>query len=105
MNLASQPKTYSTTFLMPSNCYLAYIRLHLARIVRFDQRRDKMLNLSANEAKTNFGEALMKSQRQPVQISKYGKPAAMLISMEDYAELEELKLEILRLRVARAEMQ
>lgn len=64
-----------------------------------------MLNLSANEAKTNFGEALMKSQRQPVQISKYGKPTAMLISMEDYAELEELKLEILRLRAARAEMQ
>lgn len=64
-----------------------------------------MLNLSANEAKTNFGEALMKSQRQPVQISKYGKPAAMLISMEDYAELEELKLEILRLRVAQAETQ
>ena len=64
-----------------------------------------MFNLSANEAKTNFGDALMKSQRMPVQISKYGKPVAMLVSMEDYAESEALKLELLRLRTERAKAQ
>lgn len=64
-----------------------------------------MFNLSANEAKTNFGDALMKSQRMPVQISKYGKPVAMLVSIEDYAESEELKLELLRLRTERAKAQ
>lgn len=64
-----------------------------------------MLTMSANEAKTNFGDVLMKSQRTPVQISKYGKPVAMLVSMEDYADAEALKLELLKLRTERAQLQ
>jgi len=35
--------------------------------------------LSANEAKTQFGEMLLKAQRAPIQINKNGKPVAVII--------------------------
>ena len=39
-----------------------------------------MHNLSANEAKTQFGEMLLTVQREPVQISRNGKPVAVVVS-------------------------
>ena len=46
-----------------------------------------MNTLSANDAKTNFGDALLRAQREPVHINKYGKPVAVLISAEDLKAL------------------
>ncbi len=54
--------------------------------------------LSANEAKTHFGDLLIKAQRAPVQINKNGKPVAVVISAEDYESMESLKLRLVQAR-------
>lgn len=59
-----------------------------------------MHSLTANEAKTQFGDLLLKAQREPVQINRNGKPVAIVMSMEDYQALEELKLTVLRQKLA-----
>ena len=64
-----------------------------------------MQAMSANEAKTQFGEVLMKAQRAPVQINKHGKPVAVMISIEDYENHEALKLKWLQVRAAKADEQ
>lgn len=64
-----------------------------------------MHSMTANEAKARFGEVLLRSQREPVHISKHGKPVAVLVSAEDFASSEELKLELLRMRAERAREQ
>ncbi len=58
--------------------------------------------LSANEAKTHFGDMLLKAQRAPVQINKNGKPVAVVISAEDYESIEALKLQLLQSRAIQA---
>jgi len=47
-----------------------------------------MQKLTANEAKTNFGQLLMKAQSEPVQIDKNGKPAVVVMSTKDYQKLK-----------------
>ena len=42
--------------------------------------------LSANEAKTQFGD-MLKVQRAPVQINRNGKPVAVVISIDVYYSL------------------
>jgi prevent-host-death family protein len=59
--------------------------------------------LSANEAKTHFGELLIKAQRAPIQINKNGKPVAVVISAEDYESMEALKLCLVQARARQAE--
>lgn len=61
--------------------------------------------MTANEAKARFGEVLLKAQREPIHISKHGKPVAVLMAAEDFVSNEELKLELLRLRDERAREQ
>ena len=61
-----------------------------------------MDNLSANEAKTQFGDLLLKAQRAPVQINKNGKPVVVVISIDEYESIEALKLRFLQSRVAQA---
>lgn len=58
--------------------------------------------LSANEAKTHFGEMLLRAQRAPVQINKNGKPVVVVISAEEYESIEALKLRLLQSRAAQA---
>jgi prevent-host-death family protein len=58
--------------------------------------------LSANEAKTQFGDMLLKAQRAPVQINRNGKPVAVVISMDEYESIEALKLRLLQSRVVQA---
>ena len=60
-------------------------------------------SLSANEAKTNFGTMLLKAQRTPVQIKSNGKAVAVVISIEDYERLENLKLQVLQMRAAQVD--
>ena len=61
-----------------------------------------MESLSANEAKTKFGDMLLKAQRAPVQINKNGKPVAVVISMDEYESIEALKLRLLQSRAIQA---
>ena len=58
--------------------------------------------LTANEAKTNFGELLLKTQKAPVQITRSGKPVAVVISSKDYDTIEEFKMRYLREELARS---
>ena len=61
-----------------------------------------MDSLSANEAKSQFGEMLLKAQRAPVQINKNGKPIAIVMSMDEYEGIEAMKLLLLQARVDKA---
>lgn len=61
--------------------------------------------MTANDAKARFGEILLKAQREPVHISKHGKPVAVLVAAEDFVSIEELKLELLQMRAERAREQ
>lgn len=61
-----------------------------------------MDSLSANEAKTQFGDMLLKAQRAPVQINKNGKPVAVVISMDEYESIKALKLRFLQSRAIQA---
>ncbi len=58
-----------------------------------------MQNISANDAKSRFGELLDNARREPVTIEKHGRPVAVIMSTEDYNELERIKLEHLRAEV------
>lgn len=55
-----------------------------------------MKTMPAAEAKTNFGALLDSAQREPITISKKGRPVAVMMSMQDYAKQEALKLALLR---------
>lgn len=61
-----------------------------------------METLTSNQAKTQFGDLLLKVQRNPVEISRNGKPVAVMLSMEDYAALEALKMAQLQQKILRA---
>ena len=63
-----------------------------------------MQALTANDAKTQFGDMLLKAQREPVQINKNGKPVAVVISMDEYQQMEEVKFALLQERAARAKL-
>ncbi len=60
--------------------------------------------LTANQAKTQFGKTLMDVQKHPVKITKNGQPVAMMMSMDEFTEMEEMKLQLLKNRVAQAEI-
>jgi len=51
-----------------------------------------MTKMSANSAKARFGELLDRARREPVIIEKHGRAVAVVLSTEDYDELEALKL-------------
>ena len=61
-----------------------------------------MYAITANEAKTQFGSTMLKAQREPVQINKNGKPVAVILSMEKYQDIEQLKLKLIKERSLRA---
>jgi prevent-host-death family protein len=41
---------------------------------------------NASDAKREFGEILLKAQKEPVGINKNGKPVAIMISASEYEE-------------------
>ena len=61
-----------------------------------------MRTLTANEAKTHFGDLLLTAQSNPVQINKNGKPVAVMISADEYRHIEALKLQVLQFKAAQA---
>ncbi|EYU13276.1 type II toxin-antitoxin system Phd/YefM family antitoxin [Photorhabdus aegyptia] len=58
---------------------------------------------SANKAKTQFGDMLLKAQFVPIQINKNGNPVAVGISIDEYENIEALKLRSLQSRAAQIE--
>lgn len=61
-----------------------------------------MFSYTANQAKTQFGEMIAKAQREPVSITKNGKPSVAVMSVEDYNAIEVLKLRDPRAKLARS---
>ena len=57
-----------------------------------------MFTLNANEAKTNFGQMLLKVQSEPIEIEKNGNPVVVVLSSEEYSRIEELKMELVKSR-------
>lgn len=57
-----------------------------------------MYTLNANEAKTKFGAMLMKVQSEPVGIIKNGNPVAVVVSLEEYDKMEQLKMDLVKSR-------
>lgn len=55
--------------------------------------------IPAAEAKTNFGALLEKVQREPLMISKKGRPVAVLMSMDEFETHQRIKLDQLRREV------
>jgi prevent-host-death family protein len=55
--------------------------------------------MSANDAKARFGQLLDMARREPVTIEKHGRPVAVVLSNEEYDEIEAMKLERLRAEV------
>ncbi len=58
-----------------------------------------MRTMAALEAKNRFGELLDTAQREPVTIEKHGRAVAVMLSAEEYKELEALKLASLRAEI------
>ncbi|HBK4770092.1 TPA: type II toxin-antitoxin system Phd/YefM family antitoxin [Serratia liquefaciens] len=59
--------------------------------------------LTANEAKTQFGDLLLKVPREPVQITRNGKPVAVVVSAEGYEQIEAMKLQLLQMKIQRSQ--
>ena len=60
-----------------------------------------MKTMNATDAKREFGEVLLKAQKEPVAINKNGKPVAVMISATEYEELISLNEEWLKAQLQR----
>lgn len=58
-----------------------------------------MKTMSANEAKKHFGELLDTARREPVSVEKHGRPVAVVMSAEDYEDIQQAKMERLRAEI------
>ncbi len=61
-----------------------------------------MQSVSANEAKTHFGDLLLKAQHNPIEISRNGKAVVVILSINEYQYFEDLKMQNLKNRVQQA---
>lgn len=64
-----------------------------------------MRTIPAGEAKNRFGMLMDTVQREAVAISKKGRPAAVVMPIQQYEEYKALKLEKLRRHVAEGSAQ
>jgi len=48
-----------------------------------------MLTMTANEAKTHFGQLLDKAQRQPVQVTRHDRVVGVMIGVDDYEAMRQ----------------
>lgn len=58
-----------------------------------------MQSMSAHDAKARFGQLLDAARREPVTIEKHGRAVAVVMSKEDFDDIEAMKLERLRAEV------
>lgn len=61
-----------------------------------------MKTVTALEAKNRFGEVMEAAQRQPVSITRNGRPSVVMISAESYARRQRVARERLRHTMQRA---
>jgi len=61
-----------------------------------------MKSVTALEAKNRFGEVLEAAQRQPVSITRNGRPSVVMISAESYARRQRMARERLSQAMGRA---
>lgn len=61
-----------------------------------------MKRIPALEAKTRFGEVLDAAQRQPVSITRNGRPSVVILSAESYARRQKMAAERMREAMQRA---
>jgi len=61
-----------------------------------------MKSITALEAKNRFGEVLETAQRQPVSITRNGRPSVVMISAESYQRRQRMARERLRQSLQRA---
>ena len=59
-------------------------------------------SITALEAKNRFGEVMEAAQRQPVSITRNGRPSVVMISAESYARRQRVARERLRQAMQRA---
>lgn len=52
-----------------------------------------MLTMTANEAKTHFGQLLDKAQRQPVQVTRHDRVVGVMIGADDYEAMRQFYAE------------
>ncbi len=62
-----------------------------------------MKTIAAREAKNGFGRLLDTARREPVTISRNGRPVAVVLSIEDYQRFEELEDALWAARAEEAE--
>ncbi len=55
-----------------------------------------MLTMTANEAKTHFGQLLDKAQRQPVQVTRHDRVVGVMIGADDYEAMRQFYADRLR---------
>jgi prevent-host-death family protein len=60
-----------------------------------------MQQFSAHDAKARFGVLLDTARREPVAIEKHGRAVAVVISKEEFDDIEAMRLERLRSEVQR----
>ncbi len=58
-----------------------------------------MLSISSHEAKARFGKLLDTARREAVTIEKHGRAVAVVMSKEEFDDLEAMRLEHLRFEV------
>lgn len=65
-----------------------YILINLINLIILG---DFMKTVSASDAKREFGDLLLKAQQAPIEINKNGKPVAVVVSSDEYQQLQTLK--------------
>lgn len=58
-----------------------------------------MQNMSAHDAKARFGQLLDTARREPVVIERHGRAVAVMLSNQEYDELNDIKLRQLRAEI------
>ncbi len=61
-----------------------------------------MKSMTALEAKNRFGEVMEAAQRQPISITRNGRPSVVVISAESYARRQRIARERMRQAMQRA---
>ncbi|MBK8638215.1 MAG: type II toxin-antitoxin system Phd/YefM family antitoxin [Chromatiaceae bacterium] len=58
-----------------------------------------MQNISAHDAKARFGQLLDRARSEPVVIERHGRAVAVVLSKEEYDDLNDIKLRQLRTEI------
>jgi len=65
--------------------------------------RPTMQTVTALEAKNRFGELLDKAQREPVTVTKSGRPSVVVISVDDYKKYDRMIRNELRMKLKQSQ--